>query len=83
MSRKLTKQRAAELVAEAWSQAVGDREIIDLRVQLEKGVKKGKCCQSRPRCKKCPTVVHRLRKSGALALDDKALHTALIKARKW
>lgn len=83
MGRKWAKQRAAELVAEAWSQAVGDQDMVDLRVQLERGVRKGKCCQSRPRCKKCPTVVHRLRKSGALTLDDKALHTALIKARKW
>ena len=46
-------------------------------------VGKKKCCRSKKRCKTCPVVLHRLRKSGALKLDDKALAKALANARKW
>ncbi|GAA1474781.1 hypothetical protein GCM10009621_19370 [Corynebacterium felinum] len=55
----------------------------DIRRQLEHGKCKTKCCKSKPRCMKCPTVMHRLRKQGAIQLDDHALRAALLKARKW
>jgi len=53
-----------------------------LRKKASKGGKK-KCCRSKKRCKICPVVIHRLRKSGAFELDDAALAKALKKARKW
>lgn len=88
--RTSTKQQAAELVGAAFSQAMGqldsqhcDTEMRKLRAQIERGSAKNKCCRSKPRCKKCPTVMHRLRKQGALQLDDAALRAALAKARKW
>ncbi|WP_244877355.1 hypothetical protein [Corynebacterium vitaeruminis] len=62
---------------------VKDSKLKKVRRALEKGPKKGKCCQDRPRCVNCPTVVHRLKKESALTLDDEGLRLALIKARKW
>lgn len=55
--------------------------MVKLRKRVEHGGKK-KCCRSKKRCKTCPVVLHRLRKSGALNLDDKALAKALANARK-
>ncbi|XGP84275.1 hypothetical protein ABMV07_04955 [Corynebacterium belfantii] len=58
-------------------------DLAKLRSKAAKGKHKNKCCKSNPRCKSCPVVLHRLKKSGALKLDDAALKRALIKARKW
>lgn len=83
------KVTAADLVGEAFDQALGNDqtlgnpEMAKIRRRIETGSTKKKCCRSKPRCKKCPTVLHRLRKQGALRLDDAALKAALIKARKW
>ena len=77
------KVTAADLVGEAFDQALGNPEMAKMRRRIETGSMKKKCCRSKPRCKKCPTVLHRLRKQGALQLDDAALKAALIKARKW
>lgn len=48
-----------------------------------KGGKRKKCCRSKPRCKGCPVVLHRLNKGGCLELDDAALKKALKKARAY
>ncbi len=78
---------AADLIGDAFAQAMGtvenNSEMLKLRRRIETGSMKNKCCRSKPRCKKCPTVMHRLRKQGALQLDDAALRAALVKARKW
>lgn len=63
--------------------ASGDKKLNKVRRAIECGPKKGKCCQDRPRCTTCPTVVHRLKNQDALALDDQALRVALVNARKW
>lgn len=60
-----------------------DKKLDKVRKALQTGPKKGKCCQDRPRCMKCPTVIHRLRKQDAIKLDDEALKVALVKARRW
>lgn len=77
------KVTAADLVGDAFDQALGNPEMAKMRRRIESGSTKKKCCRSKPRCKKCPTVLHRLRKQGALQLDDAALKAAFIKARKW
>ena len=45
------------------------------------GKLKGKCCRSRPRCKRCPVVALRLERAGAASLTGKQLKKALKKAR--
>ncbi|APT84395.1 hypothetical protein [Corynebacterium aquilae] len=57
--------------------------VQKLRKKAEKGLKKKKCCKSKPRCKGCPVVLHRLCKQNAFELDDKALKKAIKKARQW
>ncbi|MCQ9370695.1 hypothetical protein NQ024_05420 [Corynebacterium sp. 35RC1] len=57
--------------------------MVKLRERVERGKVKKKCCKDNPRCKSCPVVVHRLKKQGALKLDDAALAKAFKKARKW
>ncbi|WP_080795877.1 hypothetical protein [Corynebacterium pacaense] len=59
------------------------KKMGGVRRKLESGKVKKKCCRDKPRCTTCPTVAHRLRKAGALKLDDAALRTALAKARRW
>lgn len=95
-TRKTSKEQAAILVGIAFANALGDipapaptitkktsGDLAKLRRQLEAGSIKGRCCRSNPRCKKCPTVIHRLQKQNALALDDAALRAALVKSRMW
>lgn len=77
------KVTAADLVGEAFDHALGNPDMAKLRRRIETGSTKKKCCRSKPRCKKCPTVLHRLQKQGALQLDDAALRNALVKAQKW
>ncbi|KAB3520772.1 hypothetical protein GC425_05855 [Corynebacterium sp. zg254] len=63
--------------------AVGStKELHKARLILEHGLVKDKCCQDRPRCLKCPTVVHRLTKRDALQLDEAAFRQALTEARR-
>ncbi|MCZ9308834.1 hypothetical protein ACUY3K_06835 [Corynebacterium uberis] len=59
------------------------KKMAKVRRQLASGKTKKKCCRSDPRCRTCPTVVHRLKRCGALELDDRALAKAVKKARKW
>lgn len=59
------------------------RKAAKLRRRIASGYSKKKCCRSTPRCKSCPTVIHRLRRRGALTLDDRDLLAAVKKARKW
>ncbi|MCS4489965.1 hypothetical protein N7326_04705 [Corynebacterium sp. ES2794-CONJ1] len=89
-----TQLRARKIIDDAFAQALAESDIHpsavssptstrELRDSIAKGSPKKKCCRSHPRCKKCPTVMHRLRRAGALKLDDNALKAALVKARKW
>lgn len=87
-ARKSTKAQAAELIEAAVMTALGTTppttSEAKLRRQLAETTKvKRKCCHSKPRCKKCPTVMHRLAKQNALQLDDAALKAALLKSRMW
>lgn len=59
------------------------KSLTKVRKRLESGKVKKKCCKDNPRCSSCPTVVHRLRKAGALELDDAALKKAVKHARRW
>lgn len=44
---------------------------------------KSKCCRSKPRCKKCPVVLDRLKKAGAFDAKPEAFKKALKVARRW
>lgn len=59
------------------------KSMTKVRKRLESGKAKKKCCKDNPRCSSCPTVAHRLRKLGALELDDAALAKAVKRARRW
>ncbi len=59
------------------------KSLTKVRKRLAAGKVKKKCCKDNPRCSSCPTVAHRLRKKGALELDDAALAKALKHARRW
>ena len=43
---------------------------------------KKKCCRSKPRCKKCPVVVHRVRKAQLNGIRGKRLVMVFKRARK-
>ncbi|CAN3130280.1 hypothetical protein ACNUDN_20340 [Mycobacterium sp. smrl_JER01] len=47
------------------------------------GIKpKKKCCRSKPRCKRCPLVVHKVRKAELNGLRGKELEKVYKRARK-
>jgi hypothetical protein len=59
------------------------------RVQQKAGVKKllsakpkKKCCRSKPRCKKCPLVLHTVRKAARTGISGKDLEKVYKVARK-
>ena len=43
---------------------------------------KKKCCRSKPRCKKCPVVVHQVRKAERHGIRGKDLAKVYKRARK-
>ncbi|RDH77837.1 hypothetical protein DVS77_13330 [Mycolicibacterium moriokaense] len=43
---------------------------------------KKKCCRSKPRCKKCPVVLHRVRKAERNGIQGKQLIKVYQRARK-
>lgn len=59
------------------------KDMTKVRARLASGKVKKECCRSDPRCKSCPTVVHRLNRMNALELDDAALRIAVRNARRW
>ncbi|AZA09631.1 hypothetical protein [Corynebacterium pseudopelargi] len=63
------------------SKALKPDKLDKVRRALEEGRSKAKCCKSKPRCTRCPVVLHRLRKVDAISLDDAALAAAVLEAR--
>ncbi len=43
---------------------------------------KKKCCRSKPRCKKCPLVLHKVHKAELMGLRGKELEKVYKRARK-
>lgn len=43
---------------------------------------KKKCCRSKPRCKKCPLVLHKVRKAELVGIHGKELDKIFKRARK-
>jgi hypothetical protein len=43
---------------------------------------KKKCCRSKPRCKKCPIVLHKVRKAALLGIRGEELVKIHKRARK-
>jgi hypothetical protein len=43
---------------------------------------KKKCCRSKPRCKKCPLVLHKVRKAELVGIHGKDLDKVYKRARK-
>ena len=43
---------------------------------------KEKCCRSKPRCKRCPVVLHKVRKAELSGLRGKDLQKVFERARK-
>ena len=43
---------------------------------------KKKCCRSKPRCKKCPLVLHKVRKAELMGIRGKELEKVYKRARK-
>jgi hypothetical protein len=47
------------------------------------GIKpKKKCCHDKPRCKRCPPALHKLRRAQLMGLRGKALEKVFKRARK-
>jgi hypothetical protein len=44
---------------------------------------KKKCCRSKPRCKKCPVVVHKVRKAERTGIRGKQLVKVFKRARRY
>lgn len=43
---------------------------------------KKKCCRSKPRCKKCPVVAHKVHKAELMGIRGKELEKIYKRARK-
>jgi hypothetical protein len=43
---------------------------------------KKKCCRSKPRCKKCPLVLHKVHKAELIGIHGKDLDKVYKRARK-
>lgn len=43
---------------------------------------KKKCCRSKPRCKKCPLVLHKVHKAELMGIRGKELEKIYQRARK-
>ncbi|CDO06679.1 MULTISPECIES: hypothetical protein [Mycolicibacterium] len=43
---------------------------------------KKKCCRSKPRCKRCPLVLHKVRKAAHAGVSGKELEKVFKHARK-
>ena len=43
---------------------------------------KKKCCRSKPRCKRCPLVLHKVHKAELLGIRGKELDKVFKRARK-
>jgi hypothetical protein len=43
---------------------------------------KKKCCRSKPRCKRCPLVIHKVRKAELSGVRGKALQKVFKRTRK-
>ena len=43
---------------------------------------KKKCCRSKPRCKKCPLVLHKVHKAELMGIRGKELNKIYKRARK-
>jgi hypothetical protein len=43
---------------------------------------KKKCCRSKPRCKRCPLVLHKVRKAAHAGMSGKDLEKVFKQARK-
>lgn len=50
--------------------------------KLAKAKPKKKCCRSDPRCKRCPLVIHQLRKAEAGGLHGKELAKVFREVRR-
>lgn len=50
--------------------------------KLTKLTPKKKCCCSKPRCKKCPLVLHKVRKAELSGIRGKELEKVFTRARK-
>lgn len=50
--------------------------------KLTKLTPKKKCCRSKPRCKKCPLVLHKVRKAELSGIRGKELEKVFKRARK-
>ncbi|KMO81186.1 hypothetical protein [Mycolicibacterium obuense] len=50
--------------------------------KLTKLTPKKKCCRSKPRCKKCPLVLHKVRKAELSGVRGKDLEKVHKRARK-
>jgi hypothetical protein len=50
--------------------------------KLAKTKPKKKCCRSKPRCKRCPLVLHKVQKAEHLGLRGKELEKVFKRARK-
>jgi hypothetical protein len=50
--------------------------------KLAKFEPKKKCCRSKPRCKRCPVVLHKVRKAEHSGIRGKELEKVFKRARK-
>ena len=51
--------------------------------KLNKLKPKKKCCRSKPRCKRCPVVHHKVTKAARAGATDKDLEKVFKHARKY
>ncbi|MCZ0730383.1 hypothetical protein [Mycolicibacterium iranicum] len=54
-----------------------------MKIEKLAGAKpKKKCCRSKPRCKRCPLVLHKVHKAELLGIRGKELEKVYKRARK-
>ena len=52
------------------------------RTELAEAKAKKKCCRSKPRCKRCPLVLHKVHKAELAGVRGKDLEKVFKRARK-
>ena len=69
-------------IAKTTAEDEGKRERRVKPSELAALKPKKKCCRSKPRCKQCPVVVHKVRKAELSGLRGKDLAKVFKRARK-
>jgi len=77
---RLSQRRYAIAKTAVLARGRGEREVKPSEFAAVKAKKK--CCRSKPRCKRCPLVLHKVHKAELAGVRGKELDKVFKRARK-